>query len=111
MDRGKERTEGKEEKYQTAAKGDEWGEIESEGLREQRNQGNDLDDDSAVNQRANLTERARELTREREVVRGRDTERERDSSHESERERERSWRVYPAGSIYCVLLQLPCAAH
>lgn len=89
MDHGKERTERKEEKHQTATKGDEWGEIESEGLREQRNQGNDLDDDSAVNQRVNLTERARELTREGEVVRGRDSERERDGSHESTRERER----------------------
>lgn len=45
---------------------DEKGGIESEGLREERNQGNDLDDDSAVKQRANLTERARELTKERE---------------------------------------------
>lgn len=61
--------------------------TESEGLREERNQGNDLDGDSAVKQRTNLTERAGELTREREVVRGYDTERERDGSHEREREK------------------------
>ena len=52
---------------------DEKGEIESEGLREERNQGNDLDDDSAVKERADPTERARELARERE----REIERER----------------------------------
>lgn len=55
-------------------KGDERGEIESEGLREERNQGSDLDDDSAVKQRVNLTGRARELTNERKMVRGCNTE-------------------------------------
>ncbi len=75
-----ERTERKEERHQAAMKGDEKGEIESEGLREERNQGSELDDDSAMKQRANLTERARELT-ERKMVRGHNTKR------ETERER------------------------
>lgn len=67
--RGKEsvwkRKREKSQKHQTAMR-DEKGEIESEGLREERNQGNDLDDDSAVKERADPTERAGELARERE---------------------------------------------
>lgn len=93
--------------HQTTMKEDEQGEIETEGLREERIQGKDLDDDSAIKQRENLTAQARELTREREVVRGRDTEREGEGS----REREINQRVYPARSMYCVFLQLPCAAY
>lgn len=46
--------------------GDEMGETESTGLRNERSQASDLHDDSAVKQRANLTEQARELSRERE---------------------------------------------
>lgn len=42
------------------------GETESTGLRNERSQASDLHDDSAVKQRANLTEQARELSRERE---------------------------------------------
>lgn len=60
--------------HQTTMKEDKKGEIKTKGLREERNQGEDLDNDSAVNQRENLTAQAGELTREREVVRGHDTE-------------------------------------
>lgn len=61
----KRKTE-RSQKHQTAMP-DEKGEIEREGLREERNQGNDLDDDSAVKERADPTERAGELARERET--------------------------------------------
>lgn len=55
----KERTERKEDKQQTTMKGVEKGKIESEGLREERNQGDDFDETESKSDRD-----ARQLTRE-----------------------------------------------
>lgn len=57
-------------------KRDERREIESEGLRDERNHGNELHDDSATKQRANLTGQAKwsEVTILSESGRGRERE-------------------------------------